>query len=342
MSEMRRRLIVKKTSDKYIRFKDPVVAKICAEKWGDGVGLTLEQAAAVTDIGTTFQGNTEITSFTELPMFDINKISERAFYNCTNLFELTLFEGITKIEQRALAFAPIKELYIPSSLSYVSGMHAFTGVKLDTLVVGDMDSWLKIAVDGVGDSYNMPNVNSSNIVVIGKEEYFDYVVPSDIDEIPDRRLYKFPIRYLDSGNVKTISNGAMQNSAIERVVLNSVDTIESSAFQSCESLVSIRGFENVISLGDRAFVYCSNLSNAIQINPSILQIKEYTFYGCNKVPYFDFRSHEQVPSLLNVNGISKSKILVPDELYDQWIVATNWAFLKNQIVKASEFVEPNE
>ena len=46
------------TVKKYIVFKDPVVAKICAENWGDGNGITPEQAAAVTDIGTVFKGNT--------------------------------------------------------------------------------------------------------------------------------------------------------------------------------------------------------------------------------------------------------------------------------------------
>ena len=30
------------------------------------------------------------------------------------------------------------------------------------------------------------------------------------------------------------------------------------------------------------------------------------------------------------------KIIVPDELYDTWIVATNWSTYANKIVKASE------
>lgn len=35
----------------------------------------------------------------------------------------------------------------------------------------------------------------------------------------------------------------------------------------------------------------------------------------------------------------KLQIVVPDELYDQWIVATNWATYANYIIKASEYVE---
>jgi hypothetical protein len=34
------------------------------------------------------------------------------------------------------------------------------------------------------------------------------------------------------------------------------------------------------------------------------------------------------------------KIVVPDNLYDQWIAATNWSTFASRIVKASEFVEP--
>jgi hypothetical protein len=105
--------------------------------------------------------------------------------------------------------------------------------------------------------------------------------------------------------------------------------------------VDIEGVENVTSIADRAFIYCSKLSNAIKINPRVLEIKEHTFGGCNKVPYFDFREHVNVPTLTSTTGMPNvSKIVVPDALYDEWIAATNWSTYASRIVKASEFVEP--
>lgn len=318
---------------KYIKFADPVVEQICAQKWGDGIGITLAQAKSVNDLGTTFRNNTEITSFTELPMFGINKISEYAFYYCTNLTELTLFEGITKIEQRALAFAPIKELYIPSTLSYVSGQFAFSSVNPDKLIVGNIDTWLKIKVDGVGDFYNLPNVNSSTILVNGKDEYFDYIVPSDIVEIPADRLRNFPLKSLDMNNVTNIAERALHSSKVENVVMNKVSTIATGGFQNCTFLATIVGVENVTSIADRAFAFCGNLSCPIKINPSVNVIKEYTFISCDKIPYLDFSGHTQVPSLMNVNAMAnKPKILVPESLYSDWIAASNWSALASRIV----------
>ena len=53
----------------YIRFADKVVQDICAASWGDGMGITEAQAAAVTTIGAKFRGNTEIKTFDEFSKF---------------------------------------------------------------------------------------------------------------------------------------------------------------------------------------------------------------------------------------------------------------------------------
>ena len=45
-------LSINVTEGKYIRFEDPVVEQICATNWGDGTGITIAQAAAVSSIGT--------------------------------------------------------------------------------------------------------------------------------------------------------------------------------------------------------------------------------------------------------------------------------------------------
>lgn len=43
---------------------------------------------------------------------------------------------------------------------------------------------------------------------------------------------------------------------------------------------------------------------------------------------FDFRRSTLVPTLSNVNAFTGTptvkEIVVPDELYDDWIAATNW------------------
>lgn len=59
---------------------------------------------------------------------------------------------------------------------------------------------------------------------------------------------------------------------------------------------------------------------------------------------FDFRRSTSVPTLSNVSAFNYTptvkEIIVPDDLYNTWIAATNWNSSTNQIkesiVKASE------
>lgn len=69
----------------YIRFADSVVQQICATNWGNGVGITPEQASAATNFGDKFTGNTEITAFPEIEKFTGLEYLYQAFQNCENL-----------------------------------------------------------------------------------------------------------------------------------------------------------------------------------------------------------------------------------------------------------------
>ena len=55
---------------------------------------------------------------------------------------------------------------------------------------------------------------------------------------------------------------------------------------------------------------------------------------------YDFSQFTAIPTLANINAFNninaQCKIVVPDELYDEWIAATNWATYANYIYKASE------
>ena len=53
----------------YIRFADDAVRRICAEKWGDGTGITRDMAATVKTITSEFGGYTDIVSFDEFRFF---------------------------------------------------------------------------------------------------------------------------------------------------------------------------------------------------------------------------------------------------------------------------------
>lgn len=61
----------------YVDFIDPEIEKVCAQQWGDGIGVTAIQAAAVTVLpNNIFEDNQNIEDFSDF---------SRVFPNCTTL-----------------------------------------------------------------------------------------------------------------------------------------------------------------------------------------------------------------------------------------------------------------
>lgn len=113
-------------------------------------------------------------------------------------------------------------------------------------------------------------------------------------------------------------------------------------FMNCGSLESVNIHQGVVYIGNGVFQNDKKLNVPITIPKSVQTIKTAAFNQCVKIPYFDFRGHEAVPKLENINAFTgiTGKIVVPNSLYDEWIAATNWSAYASGIVKASEFVEP--
>lgn len=94
------------------------------------------------------------------------------------------------------------------------------------------------------------------------------------------------------------------------------------------------------STKNEGIVYC-NMLQAIEIGKNVSSIGNYAFNYCYGMAYYDFTQCTSVPTLGGTAAFSSNasdrKIVVPDNLYDTWIAATNWSSLASQIVKASEF-----
>ena len=91
------------------------------------------------------------------------------------------------------------------------------------------------------------------------------------------------------------------------------------SFANCISLkkINMRTFYNTTTIGNTCFMNCYNL------------------------PYIDWSIATAVPTLSNVNAFqgcsSQLKHIVPDDLYDTWIAATNWSSFANNIIKKSDW-----
>ena len=109
----------------------------------------------------------------------------------------------------------------------------------------------------------------------------------------------------------------------------------------CVNLIASATSKDTYAIGDRAYQYCVNLKKISLYKES--KIMTGAFTGCVNCILYDCRNYTTVPTLQDVNaffGINpNAKIVVPDELYESWITATNWSAYAKYIVKASEYVE---
>ena len=84
----------------YIVFADQQAKTICTNAWDDDEDdeLSLEEAAAVTDLGTTFRNATTITSLEELRHFTgLTELKDDAFRACSKLVSIYLPAGIKSV-----------------------------------------------------------------------------------------------------------------------------------------------------------------------------------------------------------------------------------------------------
>lgn len=198
----------------------------------------------------------------------------------------------------------------------------------------------------------------SNLLHISLNKY--------ITSIRQYSFYRCALKNIDMPNsINTLDkNSFRDNTNLDMIDLSNVTSIGQYALQGCENLTDIVMPNNLTIINSTAFGTCSKLEvielpdnvtsveqNAFQNGYSLTYIKmpskltnigNGAFQNCF-VCYYDFSDAEQVPTLVNKNAIPVTnsynivtRIVVPDALYDDWIVATNWSDLAYNIKKASE------
>ena len=107
-----------------VDFADAKVKAICIEKWdtnGDSE-LDKNEAAAVTSLGSTFTGNTTITTFNELKYFTgLTKIDENAFKGCKALKSIIVPANVKQIGKSAFyGDYALTDIVLPEGLEVIN------------------------------------------------------------------------------------------------------------------------------------------------------------------------------------------------------------------------------
>lgn len=245
------KLILNVSGGFYVKFQDPEVLRVLLAKGvGDGVGITTEQASAVTSIGTWFNGNTTIETFDELEKFvSISSLSNSqsldqvedmygAFANCSNLKRIKLPKAIKVIGSRAFSHCTsLIDVNIPSSVKTI-GTRAFVNVPANLIL-------------------DLPNYEG--------ELYLNAFDGSGVQEIKNL------------GKCTELQDGILYQ-----------DT-SYGCFSRCLSLVSATLPNSLVKIGARAFFGCTSLSKIIYNWDMLVTLGAGAFYNCTSLAFEDLR-----------------------------------------------------
>lgn len=206
----------------YIEFEDPITEQICATNWGDGVGLTMAQAQAVTGtIGTQFNGS-NITTFNELRYFtNINSIE--GFTNCRSLTSISIPPSVKTIQNATF--------YNDSNLQSIGDVQYLESIGTVQQFSGGSGSKL------VFDPYQFKNLTDARIGCKFTNSTDWIVIDGTFTQVSINHsaIVKLEIK----GNAQTVGS-CDANTELEDIILPStVTTITNSPFQYCRSLKTI-------------------------------------------------------------------------------------------------------
>ena len=267
-----------------IQFEDDAVKALCVANWdtdGDGE-LSYDEAAAVTDLGEVFKGNTEIVRFFELEYFSgLTAIGNNAFYDCENLQEIRLPQTITNIGSAAFfsdenlmfielpeelktighaAFGicrSLKSLFIPASVTSINGTAFRDCTGLESITVNEQNT--------IYDSRSQCNAiieTSTNTLITGCRTT---VIPEGIVAIGRYAFYgHYEIKTLDfPSTLEIIGEDSFDGTGFVTIdIPNSVTTIAFWAFTNCHSLESVRISSSVIKINE-PFINCVKLKSIV-------------------------------------------------------------------------------
>ena len=254
----------------------------------------------------------------------VTSIGDYAYYYCYSLTSVTIPKGVTSIGANAFVGTFLTDITIPNSVTSI-GDYAFVGTSLTNITIPN-------SVTSIGD-YAFRSCRSLTSITI----------PSSVTSIRSsafRDCYSLTSITIPS-SVTSIRDYACFNccSLTDITIPNGVKSIGASAFKDCYSLTNITIPNSVTSIESDAFSGCRSLTS-ITIPSSVKSIRGYAFGFCSSLTRCDFSRHTSVPTLVNTGTFANinaiCKIIVPDNLYDRWIAASNWSTYADYIYKASE------
>lgn len=233
----------------YFKFADPEVSRIVAENWGDGIGTTLEQIQAVSNLDEKFRGNTIIENFDEFGEFKNVSTLKSDFNGCSKL--------------KRIDCSNIKEF---KETFYTQGSFR------DCISLEDVGNLENLQVLGNGTFTNCTSLNIDvylpNITFLyGKSTFTSSGIKSF--DAPNVETFKSSdgggcfqdCKSLIRINLPLVSevppSFAANSNSLEEINIQNVKIVNNDAFSGCSSLKKVDiEWENVTQLNSACFARC--------------------------------------------------------------------------------------
>lgn len=143
--------------------------------------------------------------------------------------------------------------------------------------------------------------------------------------------------------ITTMSNGNFSNCyCLERLCLSKNSLGGSATSYMCSYCYNLKRLvipPSAINLYGYFLQNCFDLTRIVIPN-SVTTISNNAFSNSSGITEYDFRSYTAVPTLSSAGAFSNinfiCKMIVPDDLYNDWIAASNWSGMADYIVSANE------
>jgi hypothetical protein len=192
----------------------------------------------------------------------VTSIAPFAFNGCTSLTSVTIPSSVTSIGEFAFSSCTgLTSVTIPSSVTSV-GQNAF--IDCTSLTSVTMSNGLTtLADDEFYDCTSLTSVTiPSSVTSIGSNPFGGCTSLTAISVNPSNPAYASIAGVLFNESLSTLIQYPAGKAANSYTIPNSVTSIESGAFWSCDSLTSVTIPSSINSIESYAFYDCTSLTNA--------------------------------------------------------------------------------
>ena len=342
-----------------IQFEDQAVKAICVANWdtnGDGE-LSMDEAAAVTSLGTAFRENKDIVRFNELVNFTgLTEISDYAFYYCEQLQKVIMPQTIKRIGHDAFNNCKkIETVDIPSGVTEIDYQAFFACSSLTSFVVPD----------GVTNiTYNaFTGTGIKHIVPPGYERDSCGVIPESVTRMANQSLLCDNLEsvLLPAGVQQFTGNPFVGCNALRELKVEErspyfyaegnciIETATKTVVAGCNSsvipssakhlgetsfcnlnFVEFEVPEGIVSVGRSTFNNSFYLEE-VTLPSTLISLDETAFYACRKLTTLRVKRRFpiHIGNILNENALTD--LYVPLETSERYKNADVWKNFKNII-----------